>query len=287
MIGPYWIVGMIMGSLISVFGKDKLHFLFASLRNKGLGLAGLIPAALIGIASPLCMFGTIPIAASLAEEGMEEDWLAAFMMSSILLNPQLLFFSAALGNTVLLIRFASGLLCGIVAGLLVRLFYVGNANTNNGRKLFNFASFSGTENRDTDPNMFLRFLKNLFRNLKITGPAVFIGICLATLFQRYIPSEAVAVLFGRQRAFGLLMAASIGVPLHFCGGGVIPLLIAWIHYGMPLGSVAAFMITGQAMKITNLGALKLVFGIKNFGLYIAFIVLFALFTGFLIDFAPW
>jgi len=284
LIARFWIFGMILGSLISVFGKEKLHSLLTAMRNKNLGAMGIIPAALIGIASPLCMFGTIPISASLAEKGIEEDWLAAFMMSSVLLNPQLLFYSAALGNAALAIRFASSLLCGIAAGLLVRFFFCGRANR---KKLFNFARFTEAENRDTDPNLFLRFLKSLFRNLKATGPAFLIGICLATLFQRYIPADAVAALFGRQRGFGLLMAASIGVPLHICGGGAIPLLLAWMQYGMSLGAAAVFMITGPAMRITNLGAVKIILGMKNFALYIAFAVFFALSVGFLIDFVLW
>ena len=280
LIARFWVFGMILGSLISVFGKEKLHSLLTAMRNKNLGVMGIIPAALIGIASPLCMFGTIPISASLAEKGIKEDWLAAFMMSSVLLNPQLLFYSAALGNAALVIRFVSALLCGIAAGLLVRFFL-------KDRKLFNFARFTEAENRDTDPNPFLRFLKSLFRNLKATGPAFLIGICLATLFQRYIPADAVAAVFGRQRGFGLLMAASIGVPLHVCGGGAIPLLLAWMQYGMSLGAAAVFMITGPAMRITNLGAVKIVLGMKNFAAYIVFVFLFALFVGFLIDFVLW
>jgi len=276
-IAGYWILGMILGSLISVFGKEKLHSLFAAMRNRNLGVLGIIPASLIGIVSPLCMYGTIPISASFAENGMEEDWLAAFMMSSILLNPQLLFYSAALGKGVLVIRFVSCFLCGICAGLLVRFFF-------KGRKFFNFGSFSESKSRDTDPNILLRFLKNLLRNIKATGPAFLIGICLAALFQRYVPAEAVASLFGRQRGFGLLMAASIGVPLYVCGGGTIPLLLAWMNHGMSLGSATAFMITGPAMKITNLGAVKIILGIKDFAIYIAFAILFALLMGFLIDF---
>jgi uncharacterized membrane protein YraQ (UPF0718 family) len=59
------------------------------MRNTKMGAFGVIPASLLGIASPLCMYGTIPIAASFAEKGMAEDWIAAFCMSSILLNPQL------------------------------------------------------------------------------------------------------------------------------------------------------------------------------------------------------
>jgi len=96
-IAVYWIIGMILGSVISVFGKEKIHAMFAAMQGKDLGILGIVPASLIGIASPLCMYGTIPISASFAEKGMGEDWLAAFMMSSILLNPQLLSTAPLLG----------------------------------------------------------------------------------------------------------------------------------------------------------------------------------------------
>ena len=75
------------------------------------------------------------------------------------------------------------------------------------------------------------------------------------------------------------MAATIGVPLYACGGGTIPLLQQWLVSGMSMGSAAAFMITGPATKITNLGALKIVLGIKRFVLYIAFVMVFSLITG--------
>ena len=276
-IGPYWILGMALGSVISVFGKERIHKLFDALQNKHLGIFGLIPSSLIGIASPLCMYGTIPIAASFSQKGMRDDWLAAFMMSSILLNPQLLFYTAALGNTALVIRFMSGLLGGIVAGLLVHFFF-------RDKKFFNFKGFGETECRDTDPSLIMRLLKNLWRNIKATAPAFLIGLTLAALFQRYVPENAVAALFGKNRGFGLLMAASIGVPLYVCGGGTIPLLQVWLLNGMTMGAASAFMVTGQAMKITNLGAVKIVLGLKHFLFYLLFAVLFALLGGFVVDY---
>jgi uncharacterized membrane protein YraQ (UPF0718 family) len=275
-IAGYWILGMILGSLISVFGKEKIHRIFAALQGRKLGVLGIVPASIIGIISPLCMYGTIPIAASFADKGMEEDWLAAFMMSSILLNPQLLFYSAALGPAALIIRLVSCFLCGIAAGLAVRFFF-------NKRKYFNFSGFSLGASRDTDPNLLARFLKNLGRNIKATGPFFLLGVALSALFQRYVPPDAMAALFGR-RGFGLLMAATIGVPLYVCGGGAIPLLLGWMETGMSMGQAAVFMISGPAAKITNLGALKIVLGLKNFILYLAFAALFALFTGFVIDY---
>ena len=103
----YWILGMLIGSFIAVFAKDKIHGIFAGIKDKKWGFFGIIPACLLGIASPLCMYGTIPIAASFRKQGMREDWLAAFMMASILLNPQLIIYSAALGTTALIVRIIS------------------------------------------------------------------------------------------------------------------------------------------------------------------------------------
>ena len=110
----YWILGMLIGCFVSVFAKDRIHGIFAGMKDKKWGLFGIIPACVLGIASPLCMYGTIPIAASFRKQGMREDWLAAFMMASILLNPQLIIYSVALGITVMSVRIITCFLCGSV-----------------------------------------------------------------------------------------------------------------------------------------------------------------------------
>ena len=272
----YWVLGMVLGSVIAVFAKDHIHGLFRSMHGKRLGVLGIVAASVLGIASPLCMYGTIPLAASFSDSGMEDDWLAAFMMSSILLNPQLILYSIALGRTALTVRIVSSFFCGIAAGLLLRKFYREKA-------FFNFDGFSAPQSRDTDPDLLLRFLKNLGRNVRATSPMFLLGVALSALFQRYIPAELVANLFGENRGFGVLMAATIGVPLYACGGGTIPLLQAWLADGMSMGSASAFMITGPATKITNLGAVKIVLGAKRFALYLAFVIIYALLSGWLVN----
>jgi uncharacterized membrane protein YraQ (UPF0718 family) len=272
---------MALGSLVSVFSKEKIHDLFVKMRNTKMGAFGVVPASLLGIASPLCMYGTIPIAASFAEKGMAEDWIAAFCMSSILLNPQLLFYSAALGPLALVIRFVSCFLCGALAGLCVRLFF-------RNKPFFSFTKFENMASRDTDPNPAPRFLKNFGRNVKATGLYFLAGIVLSALFQRYVPPEAFGKLFGSNtgflsRGFGVLMAATIGVPLYVCGGGTIPLLQQWLASGMTMGSAATFMLTGPATKITNLGAVKIVTGARRFMLYLIFTIVFSLLAGLLIN----
>lgn len=272
----YWVLGMVIGSIISVFFKDKIHNLMRNMKSDGSSIIGIIAASILGVASPLCMYGTIPIAASFSRGGIRDEWLASFMMSSILLNPQLIIYSAALGVKVLVVRIVTCFLCGIVAGLVIRFFF-------KKKNFFRFESFDEPKNRDTDPNIFKRLLKNLYRNFRATGLYFLIGILLSAIFQRYVPAEAVTFMFGGNEAWGVLMASTVGVPLYVCGGGTIPILKTWLANGMSLGSAAAFMITGPATKITNLGALKVVLGIKHFLFYWAFIIVYACLSGLLIN----
>ena len=272
----YWILGMLIGSFISVFAKDRIHRLFAGMRDKKWGIFGIVPACLLGIASPLCMYGTIPIAASFRKQGMREDWLAAFMMASILLNPQLIIYSAALGTTALIVRIVSCFFCGIAAGVLVFVFY-------RDRDFFDFSGFEVKASRDTHPNLLIRYLLNVLRNVRATGLYFIFGILLSALFQRYVPGDLMTKVFGGNEAWGVLMAATVGVPLYACGGGTIPLLQEWLMSGMSLGSASAFMLTGPATKITNLGALKIVMGMRHFLLYLIFIMLFSLLTGMFVN----
>ncbi len=156
----YWVLGILLGSCVSVFLKDKIHGLLRSMSGSRMGLWGIVPASLMGIASPLCMYGTIPLAASFSRSGMRDEWLAAFMMCSILLNPQLIVYSTALGTTALVVRIVSCFLCGIAAGLLIWAFQ-------RGRPFFRFDGFEEPVSHDTDPDLEcnLFFLQRELREL--------------------------------------------------------------------------------------------------------------------------
>lgn len=109
--------------------------------------------------------------------------------------------------------------CGCFARLLVRSCFQKS-------RFYRFTAFDLPARRDTDPNLLLRLAKNLWRDIKVTAPYFLLGVALTMLYQRYVPSELIAGLFGSNRGFGTLMAATLGVPLYTCGGGTIPLLSA-------------------------------------------------------------
>lgn len=77
----YWVLGIVIGSVISVFAKDKIHGLFEKMNGKKWGVFGVIPTSLLGIASPLCMYGTIPLLLEWLADGMSLGNAAAFMIT--------------------------------------------------------------------------------------------------------------------------------------------------------------------------------------------------------------
>lgn len=272
----YWILGVLIGSAVSVFCKDVIHNRFLLISSKKYGFLGFIVASILGILSPLCMYGTIPIAASFSKKGVKDDLLAVFMVSSIMLNPQLFIYSLSLGWEIAMIRLVSSSICGITAGLCLGFFY-------KDKNFFDFFKMQELRGRDTDVNLVKRYLKNVWRNLKATGMYFLLGVLLSALFMRYVPADLIADLFDTKRSFGVLLAATIGVPLYACGGGTIPLLMEWLNSGMSVGAVTAFMISGPATKITNLGAVKIVLGTKKFCFYIIYMMLFSIMAGVVVN----
>lgn len=273
---PYWVLGILLGSAVSVFGKARIHHLLVAMQGRRGGVAGLLLASALGVASPLCMYGTIPLAASFAQKGVREDWLAAFMMCSVLINPQLLVYTAALGQEVLLVRLAACLLCGLGAGLVVRWGF-------RGHPFFQFGAFSEARSRDTHPNLALRYALNVWRNVRATGPWFLLGVVLASLFLWLVPGEFFGSFFRGAGVWEVLAMTLIGIPFYVCGGGAVPLMSSWLELGMSLGAVIAFTLTGAATKITNMGAVKIVLGVRHFVFFLAYTFLFSLVCGLLIN----
>jgi len=269
---PYWALGLVAGSLVSVFLSGRIADKMARLGDGKLRPAALCAAAFLGVASPLCMYGTVPIIAALGKKGAPQHLLAAFMISSILLNPNIFLFTFALGTGLAFGRLALSLFSGALAGALALAFF-------RKRNLYALERFGEPEGKKKKA-----FFLDLLKAVRITGPYLLFGVTLAAWFERYVPPDLVAGLFGGRRALGVLFATTVSIPLYVCGGGTIPLIRAWMHAGMGSGDAMAFMLAGPTVKINNLSAVKMIFGAKNFALYLAYCLAFATISGWAIEF---
>lgn len=277
LIFPYWIAGVAAGSLLSVFAAARIKSMVPGMGSERYSIGAALFAALLGAASPICMYGTIPVIVSLGRKGVPQYILVTFMVSSILLNPSLFILSFALGTPIALVRLAVCITAGLAAGMLVKAFF-------KGKGIFNFNGFEEKGKSNGKPPTFRMFLRDLNKAITITAPYFLAGIALTALFDRYFPREWIVALFGSNKGLGVLLAASLGVPVYLCGGGTVPLIGAWLRAGMSPGSAVAFMVSGPATKLTNLGGVKIILGAKNFVLYIVFNIMFAIISGLVTDF---
>ena len=271
-IAPYWASGLVAGSLVSVFLSGRITEKMTSLASGSLWFLPLCLASFLGIVSPLCMYGTVPIIVALGKKGVAQHLLAAFMVSSILLNPNIFFFSFALGADLALTRLILSFISGVLAGALIFLLFRNKA-------LFSFERFAEPADKQKKT-----FFLDLLKAFRITFPYLLFGITLSALFDRYVPAEWVSALFGKRRGLGVLFATTLSIPLYVCGGGTIPLIRAWMHAGMGPGDAMAFMLAGPALKINNLSAIKMIFSTKRFFLYLAYCIAFAILAGWTIEY---
>ncbi len=83
--------------------------------------------------------------------------------------------------------------------------------------------------------------------------ATFLGFAfIGYLLNNLIPSTWVSTLFGSGRAYGVLLAATLGLPLYLSSEASLPLVRALLDSGMSQGAVMAFLIAGSG---TSIGAI--------------------------------
>ncbi|MCL2762996.1 MAG: permease [Treponema sp.] len=280
-IAPYWASGLIAGSLVSVYLSEKIIEKMARLASGRFWLLPLCLASILGIVSPLCMYGTVPVIAALGKKGVPQHILISFMVSSILLNPNIVIVSFALGTCIALLRLALCFFSGILAGTLVLFLFRNKASAP--KELFAFDRFESAA-LPSEKKTKKAFFSDLWKAFRITTPYLLFGLALTALFNRYVPPHWIAALFGAKRGLGFLFATTLAIPLYACGGGTIPLIRLWMDEGMGIGDAMAFMLAGPAVKITNLSAVKMIFGPKHFLLYLAYSLLFAMLAGFVIQY---
>lgn len=267
MVAPYWFAGIAAGSAVSTFSGAWLQNAASRLGSRFSAICG---AAVLGAASPLCMYGTIPVVAAMGRKGVSQHVLAAFMVSSVMINPNLFIVSFALGTPIAITRLLVSIMAGITAGLLSMLFIK--------KELMDYHSIP-EKIRTACSSPAKKFFVDLDKMIKMTFPYMLFGFALTALVERYVPDAWFAGLFGNNSPWGVLLAAATGVPIYLCGGGTIPLLRAWLNSGMSAGAAIAFMTSGPATKINNLSALKIILKGKAFILYIVYVILYSVIAG--------
>lgn len=272
---PYVVLGVLMGEGLR-YTPIATWVERGSRRRPAVAIPA---AALLGIVSPLCTYGTVPLVLHLLRSGVPLAPLATFLSASALMNPQLFLLTwGGLGVKMAVARLLAVLICGLLVGVLAHLLPA-RWSTQAGPSALQPPASPAPKPR---PRFELEgFLGRSYGTLQFVGFYVLFGIILGAAIDVLVPGRWIAAVFGSGGWLQILLAALLGVPLYACGGGTIPLVRSFMESGMAGGAALAFLIAGPATRIPPLMALATIVRPVLVVAYVVFLVAFSLLAGLL------
>jgi uncharacterized membrane protein YraQ (UPF0718 family) len=281
LIGQLWYylaVGILLAAwLDQAVPSYKLQRLFSRKRTN------IALAALVGAASPLCTYGTVPVLVQLLRHGVSPAPLLTFLVASSLMNPQL--FILMLGGLGLETALAQLLSVGILSlAVGVTASRWKPLTLLNQRTLVANPASNEYEIGETgSPFSWSRFLSQVVSLTESVGLYFVVGIVIAAAIEVFVPSAWVVKLLGKEHWYSVLVAGSLGVPFYACGGGAIPWIKVLLDEGMSRGAALAFFLAGPATRVTALAALATVLSRRALVLYVAFVLAGAVGLGYVFN----
>jgi uncharacterized protein len=270
---PAFLLGVGVAAFIKTFRWDlRLRAWMIDMGGVGIPFA-----VFLGVFSPLCACGVLPIVIPMALAGIPLSIVLAFLATSPLMSPDAFIITwQGLGAEMAWIKLATavgmGLLVGGVTYLLekrsnftrdiVRLKPVYQADGSLA-PAFEIAS----ANDFSLPTMTVRqrgsrwlfFLDRAWDMARIVGKYLLLALVLQVLLELLVPLEYVRFLAGRSDWSSLFVAALVGVPLPAHQVAVVPILKGLLDMGMDRGAAVTFMVAGPVTSLPALFVLWKIF----------------------------
>jgi uncharacterized membrane protein YraQ (UPF0718 family) len=276
---PYIVIGVLLAEILKYTPWTRL--VRESMQNTP--VLSIVISSVLGVLSPLCTYGTIPIVIQLYRGGVSLAPLLTFLSASSLMNPQLFLITwGGLGFEFALFRLVCTLAFSLMLGAVV--FFLEKRFLSTSEQAIN-QRFTRTESTEKDIRSFklTDFLKSSYNNLEFVGFYIVAGIVLSALLEAFVPLSSILSSTNGAGWIDIVAMSVLGIPLYACGGAVIPLVDTLLESGMSVGAAMAFLIVGPGTRITPLLALGSFLSKKMLAYYVVSLLLFSVGSGMLIN----
>jgi len=243
---PYLLVSAVIATLLKIYMDPERVSAFLKRYRQ----AGVITATTAAVTTPLCSCGTTAIILGMMAGMMPWAPIVAFMVSSPLTSPEELIYSAGLfGWPFALVFFGASIVLGILGGEIASILESRGLLANQARMVVSCcASAVKSKVAKKSPQLFLAETVRTGQRLLV----MFLGFAFIGYFLNgLIPASWIATIFGEGRVYGVLLAATLGLPFYINTEASLPLVRAMLDAGMSQGAAMAFLITGAG---TSFGA---------------------------------
>jgi len=290
---PAFILGVFLAATIKTFQWDLR--LRAHMRDSG---AATIPLAVfLGLFSPLCACGVLPIIIPLAVSGVPLPPLLALLATSPLMSPDALTITwAGLGPALAWVKIISaagmGFLVGGVTYFLDKKSYftkeiirIKPVFEEDGALASAYDIACANEIRV--PTMIVRpraskvvfFLERARDTSWFVGKFLLLAVALQVIMELAVPMDIIRSMAGGSNMASLLWAAVLGAPLPAHQVPVVPITRGLLDLGMDPGAAATFLVAGPVTSLPALLVLWKIFQRRLFYLYLGLCLAGAVATG--------
>ncbi|NOY87523.1 MAG: hypothetical protein GXP52_09545 [Deltaproteobacteria bacterium] len=290
---PAFIIGVGAAALIKTYRWDLR--LRAYMKNSGRATIPL--AVFLGIFSPLCACGVLPVVIPLAVSGVPVAPLLALLATSPLMSPDAFTITwAGLGPSLAWAKLVSAIGMGTLVGSVAFLL---EKHTDFLKDVIRLTPVQGSEDGNLSaydiacandiaiPTMVVKERENkaLFFLDRAKDTSLFIGkfllmaVAIEVLMEMFLPMEFVRVLAGRSDFSSLVMAAFFGVPLPAHQIPVVPVLRGLLDLGMDKGAAVTFLVAGPVTSIPALVVIWKIFHRRVFMTYLSLCIFGAIAAG--------
>lgn len=218
------------------------------------GLGANIVSALLGTVTPFCSCSSIPLFIGFTSAGLPLGVTFSFLISSPMVDlGSLVLLMSIFGVRVAAVYVALGLVIAVAGGTLIERLHME-------KYVESFILSAGGADVDS-PGLTVRerlaYAKDqMLGTFKKVFPYILVGVGTGALIHNWIPQSWVETALGSDNAFGVVLAALVGVPMYADIFGTIPVAEALLAKGAQLGTVLAFMMAVTTLSLPSMIMLR-------------------------------
>lgn len=296
--------------------SDKLSQVL--LRSKRVSI---LASVAFGAFTPLCACGTTAVLIGMMTTTLPWGPIMAFLTSSPLMSPDgFVLISGVISTKFAVALTVASLIIGISSGFITNIiekhtnYLRGQSRFSDKKAVDSCACGSedtggsseketkntlGKESEDTSTDKLSTNSRiGLVKKLKLREFAqglyslgfrqilVFytIFVAIGFMINYFIPSSIITLLFGADAFYAVPLASIIGLPLYITTDSGIPIIQSMLESGATEGAMLAFMITGSATSAWVIAGLSTFMKKRALMLYIGFVFVGGILSGYLLDF---
>ena len=195
-------------------------------------------------------------------------------------------FLGAFGLKVTLVYIVSGILLGIVGGMVLGRMNLSPYLSNWVRQLQHQSALQ-TDGWQQKQVPFLRRLPAIVREAWriVRGVLIYVlvGIAIGAFMHGFVPEGFFAHYMSRSNWLAVPLSVILAVPMYANAAGIVPVVEVFVAKGIPLGTAIAFMMAVVGLSLPEATLLKKVMTWRLIGIFFGTVAAFIVLSGYLFN----